>query len=116
MLTCRHASANDADFAFDAAPRRDLGVLVGRVGDFADVGGVLEPHHAADSNKEADQESEDDADFAASVGDLELNEPRNREEEDDEIQKDVDRAADVGSESEVDAGACVFTIPLQPKI
>jgi hypothetical protein len=111
-----HAGADDADVAFDAAPQSDVVVVIRRVCVVSDLRQVREADDTAGCDEQADEEGNDDADLAASVGDLELNEPRNREEEDDEIQEDVDRAADVGSESEVDAGACVFTIPLQPKI
>jgi hypothetical protein len=36
-----HAGADDADFAFDTAPQRDVGVVIGSVCDLADSRGVL---------------------------------------------------------------------------
>ena len=49
-----HAGADDADFAFDTAPQRDVGVVVGRVCDLADSRGVLQSNHTACSDEEAD--------------------------------------------------------------
>lgn len=66
----RHAGADDANFALDAAPEGDFGVVVGRVDCLLDVREVLQPHHAASGDEQADEERQDDADLALLVLDL----------------------------------------------
>jgi len=111
----RHASADDADVAFDGTPQAGVVVVIGRVCVSSDLGQVLQADDAADRHEQANKEGHDDADFAPRVGNLQLDKPGNREEKDNKIEGDVDSATDVGSESEVDAGAFVFTIPLYPE-
>jgi hypothetical protein len=111
-----HAGADDADFALDAAPQRDVGVIVSRVCDLADSRRVLQSHHAARGDEEADQEGQDNARFPPLVLDLDLREFRDRKEEDDEIEEDVDAAVDVDCELEVVAVALVLAVPLLPEI
>lgn len=72
----RHAGADDADFALDAAPERNLGVVPCRVGCLVDVRKELQPHHAASGDEQADEECQDDADFALLVLDLDGHEFR----------------------------------------
>jgi hypothetical protein len=111
-----HAGADDADFALDAAPETNVGVVVCRVGDLADSRRVLEAHHTAGRHEQAYQECQDDAGFASLVLDLDLHEFRDREEEDDQVEEDVDAAVDVDGQLEVVAVAVVFSVPLVPKI
>lgn len=111
-----HAGADDADFAFDAAPEGDVRVVVGCVCDLTDSRGVLQAHHAACSDEQTDEEREDDAGFASLVLDLDLHEFRDRKEEDDQIEEDVDAAVDVDGQLEVVAVALVFSVPLFPEV
>ena len=111
-----HAGADDADFALDAAPQRDVGVIVSRVCDLADSRRVLQAHHAARGDEEADQEGQDHAGFPPLVLDLDLREFRDGKEEDDEVEEDVDAAVDVDCELEVVAIALVLAVPLLPEI
>jgi hypothetical protein len=110
-----HTSADDADFAFDAAPQRDVGIVVCRVCDFADSRGVLQSNHATRGDEEADQEGQDDACFAPLILHLDLHEFRDGKEEDHQVEKYVDPAVDVDGELEVVAVAFVFSVPLLPK-
>lgn len=68
-----------------------MSVLVRSVGDIADVGQVFEPDHTADSNEQADEESEDDADFTSFVLDLDSHEFADRKEEDHKIEEAAKR-------------------------
>ena len=64
-----------------------MSVLVRGVGDVADVGQVFESDHTADSNEQADEEGEDDADFTSFVLDLDSHEFADRKEEDHKIKE-----------------------------
>ena len=110
-----HAGANDADFAFDAAPQTDIGVVVGRVCDLADPRRVLQTHHAACSHEESNEERQDNANFPSLILNLDLHQFRDREEEDDQVEENVDGAVNVDSELEVVAVAFVFSVPLFPE-
>jgi hypothetical protein len=110
-----HAGADDADFALDAAPEGDVGEVVGCVCDLADSRGVLQAHHAAGCDEEADEEGEDYAGFAALILDLDLHEFRDRQEKDDQVEEDVDAAVDVHGQLEVVAVAFVLSVPLMPE-
>lgn len=79
--------ADHADLGLDATPERDVGVFVGGVCDVADVGEVFQADHAADCDEEADEEGQDDADFAPLVLDLDFGEFADGEEKDHQIEE-----------------------------
>lgn len=113
---CRHAGADDADLALDAAPQRDVGVVVRRVGDLTHTGRVFQSNHAAGRDEQADEESQDDAGFTSLVLDLNRREFGNRKEEDRQVEEDVEAAVDVDGQLEVVAITFVFSVPLGPEV
>jgi hypothetical protein len=111
----RHASANDSKVALEAAPERDVVVVVGGVGDLAEGGEVAEPHNAADGREEADEESGDDSGFAPGILDLQADQFGDWEEEDDQVEEDVEGAVDVDCGLGDGTLALVLAVPASPE-
>jgi hypothetical protein len=111
-----HAGADHAEVALEAAPERDVVVVVGRVGYLAEGGEVAEAHYAAGGGEEADEEGGDDAGFTPRVFDLQADELGDGEEEDDEVEEDVEGAVDVDCGFGDGTFAFVLAIPLKPEM
>ena len=111
----RHASANDSKVALEAAPERDVVVMIGGVGDLAEGGEVAEPHNAAYGSEEADEEGGDDSSFAPGILDLQADQFGDWEEEDDQVEEDVEGAVDVDCGLGDGTCALVLAVPASPE-
>jgi hypothetical protein len=107
-----HAGADDSKVALQAAPQRDVVVVVGGVGHLAEGREIAQPHYAAGGCEEAYEEGCDDSGFAACVFDLQAEEFGDWQEEDDEVEEDVEGAVDVDCGFGDGAFALVLAVPL----
>lgn len=109
-----HACANNTDIGFHAAPESDLIVVVCRVAVLPNLGNVLQTNDAANCDEQADEKDEHNPNLSACVFDLQFYQPGNRKEEHDKIESNVQTAASVDSQREIDAMSFMFSIPLCP--
>lgn len=92
----RHASAYHAHVCFQSSPEPYVVVIVGCIAEITDLSQVLQSDAAASSDKDSDKEGEYYSDFTSCVPDLKLHELRDREEEDNKVEEDVNTSINVG--------------------
>ena len=82
----------------------------------SNLSNVLQTNDTAERDEQTDKEGDDDADFTSRLSHLELDQLRDRKEEDNEVKHDVHPAANVRAQLEVDALSFVFAVPLFPEV
>lgn len=82
----------------------------------SNLSNVLQTDNTAERDEQTNKEGDDDADFTSRLSDLEADQLRDRKEEDNKVEHDVNPTTDVRAQLEVDALSVVFAIPLFPEV
>jgi hypothetical protein len=89
--------------------------VVGCVGVLSDRSQVLQADDTASSDEETDGECQDGTELPSLIPDLKLQELRDRQSEDNEVEEDVGSTVDIGRQLEVAAVAFMFAVPRVPE-